>query len=399
MVWDYLIITLKNVKRRGVRSWLTVLGVVIGVMAVVALITVSNSLRQSMQEQLAFFGADRIFVIPKTSSASLASSALSAGFDDNDVKSVSSTLGVDYAVPYIQSFEKITFNRKKEVARIWAFPGSMAQRVMHDYDMSAVSGRLMTNKDSYVIMLGNFIAKKAFDGKLKPGSRVTINKKKFRVIGILSSFGNPDDDSTITMPLSAYERVFPDKKGRYSMIDIKVSEGASMDIVAGRIKSVLKRNHGEEDFSVMTAEQISKSVGDILSVLNIVLGGIAAISLIVGGIGIMNSIFTGVFERTKEIGIMKAMGARNSNILAIFLTESSLIGLIGGIIGILLGWLFALAMNIIANAYGYTMIKTYLDPRLVLFALLFSLVVGFISGFIPSKRAASLNIVDSIREG
>jgi putative ABC transport system permease protein len=186
------------------------------------------------------------------------------------------------------------------------------------------------------------------------------------------------------------------------IIVAKVSSGYDIESVAEAIKEKMRKDRklkeGEEDFSVQTPVSAVQGVNNILNIVNLIIAGIAAISLIVGGIGIANTMYTSVLERTKEIGIMKAIGAKNSDILLIFLFEAGMLGMAGGIIGVLIGLGLSFGMSTAANsALGTTLLKVTFSPMLIIGALTFSLTIGIISGVMPAIRASKLKPVDALR--
>ena len=178
---------------------------------------------------------------------------------------------------------------------------------------------------------------------------------------------------------------------------VKVKPGFTQDQVVADLEQKLERRLGEGNFDIFTPDQILRQLNTILGIVQAVLGGIAAIALLVGGIGIMNSMFTAVLERTREIGVMKAVGARNSDVLHIFLVESGLIGSMGGLVGIIVGFAIAKAVEYGARLAGFSLLSVRLDITLVIVALLFSFLIGMLSGALPAYRAARLKPVDALR--
>ena len=206
----------------------------------------------------------------------------------------------------------------------------------------------------------------------------------------------------VRIPLETAQEVFNLKETEeMSMIFARVKPGSIPSDVAEDVEKALRKDHnvkeGQEDFIVATAEQMIEGFNNILLVVQAVLVGIAAISLIVGGIGITNTMYTSVVERTREIGIMKAVGAKNSDIVSIFLMESAMLGFFGGMLGILIGLSVSKAVEIAAVYAGVSVLKAYFGYELVVGALVFSMVVGVVSGVLPAKSAAKLNPVDALR--
>ena len=212
----------------------------------------------------------------------------------------------------------------------------------------------------------------------------------------MEEIGNSQDDNSINIDFDTFREIF-DAEDRVDAITATAKPGLDMDALKEKTERKLERARGDENFQVMTSANILEQVNSILGIVQFVLIGIAGISLLVGGIGIMNSMYTSVLERTKEIGIMKSVGARNSDILLIFLVESGFIGLIGGIFGVLLGTGMALAVGAIAKQAGFALLKIVIDYKILLFGLSFAFVLGMISGALPAYRASKLKPVDALR--
>ena len=228
-----------------------------------------------------------------------------------------------------------------------------------------------------------------------------INGKKFRVVGTLERIGNPDDDQAFIIPLETARNLF-DEPDNLMVIMANLKPGFDASEVAENIKKAMRRDRdqkkGEEDFSVQTSEQLKETVGDVLNLVQGVLVVIAGISLLVGGIGIMNTMYTSVLERTRDIGVMKAIGARNINIMWIFLIESGIIGLVGGAIGCAIGIAISKSIEYASSTQlGVDYLKASTAPELIFGALAFSFLVGMLSGTLPAMRAARLKPTDALR--
>jgi putative ABC transport system permease protein len=239
-----------------------------------------------------------------------------------------------------------------------------------------------------------------FENPVKVNDRILIEGKEFRVIGSIESVGNHQDDTNIYIPLDTAKELF-DTEDYYTIL-VQLKEGYKPADVAEAIKERMRKDRnqkkGEEDFSAYTQEQLKETVGAVLDVVQAVLIGIASISLLVGGVGIMNTMYTSVLERTQEIGIMKAVGARNGDVLAIFLIEAGIFGLLGGLVGIGIGLGFSKAVEYFAaGALGANMLKAHISYAFVGSVLLFSFIIGCASGVFPARQAAGMNPVEALR--
>jgi putative ABC transport system permease protein len=234
-----------------------------------------------------------------------------------------------------------------------------------------------------------------FDSKLKLGSKIEIEDGEFKIIGILKEIGNSQDDNQINIPLETAREIF-NKTDDVDAIIAQVKSPDDIPILQEEIEKELESKRDDTNFQVVTATQILEQIGEILGIIQFVLIGIAAISLVVGGIGIMNSMYTSVLERTKDIGIMKAIGAKNLDIFEIFLIESGLIGLVGGLFGTTLGSFVAVIIGEFSKNAGF-LLNIKIEPLVLAFGLLFSFVAGIASGVLPAMQAARLKPADALR--
>jgi putative ABC transport system permease protein len=395
MIEDYLKIVLRNLWLRKLRSSLTILAIVIGVASIVALITISQSLQNSIEGQFNQLGANKLIIMPASASGA---PNLYSGLNTKDLDAVLRVGEVQDVVPYLLKSEILTYrNEKKRVPYLLGIPSEQSGIIVKDYGVEIDKGRFFTTDGDYLV-IGPLAAEKLFKDELLVKSRVELLGKKFEVVGIVKSVGNPQDDSNIYMPLATMRDLFNDKTS-VSEIEATVKTGNDVNEVAGKVKAELKKIRNEKEFEVYTSDQLLSQLGSILGIVQFILLSIAGISLVVGGIGIANVMYTTVMQRTREIGIMKAVGAKNSAILLLFIIEAGLIGFAGGIVGIMLGILVAKLVGIVAINAGFTIFKVSISPMVILFALAFSVIVGMASGALPARQAAGLKPVDALRFG
>jgi len=253
------------------------------------------------------------------------------------------------------------------------------------------------------VLVGAITADSLFEKKINIGDEITIRGRKFDVVGILNSLGSKSDDTSIFVDEDLFYQITGMKKGTANMAMVKIESGADLEKTANNIKQALeeirKRKRGKDmiDITVITSEKVTGLIGDIMAAIEIAIFALASIGIVVGGIGIMNTMYTSVRERTKEIGIMKAVGAKNSTIVLIFLIESGIIGLIGGAGGVLLGFMMAKGVELVGQIDPVFYLEASVSLGLALFGLCFSFVIGCISGFFPARSAAKLKPVDALR--
>jgi len=401
---EYFNIAIRNIRTRFLRSWLTILGIIIGVFLIVSLLSLSEGLKTTINKQLQALGGEMIMVMPG-SDENIFSAMVFGGakLQKEDIEAIKKAPGVDKVLgfSYMGSIARYR-DESKQIAIAGYDPWKEGLDILSIFQgWSLADGRWPSKGNE--VLIGSQVANEIFSKKMKAGSEVTIKGRKFEVAGILDSLGSQQDDSMVYMDMKVYQDLTGEKRGTASYAMVKLEEGANENVVAAEIEESLretrKRRSGtdEEDFSVITSEKMGEITGTILSIIQIVIIGFASIAIIVGGIGITNSMFTSVRERTKEIGIMKAIGATNSAILLIFLIEAGIVGILGGVGGILLGTLLAEGINYYAQINPSFYFTTTITPWMIIFALAFSFSVGCLAGFFPARKAAKLKPVDALR--
>ncbi|MBS3165937.1 ABC transporter permease [Candidatus Woesearchaeota archaeon] len=404
MFKDYFIIPWKEIKQRRVRSWLTLLGIIIGIAAIVSLITLGQGLQNAIQGQFSALGNDKLFISAKGSSLTPGLSVDAVKITKKDVDVVKSVLGVKQVAAMSYTTARIEYNNNVRYFFIMGMPTEPAEMSLlngaQNYKIS--SGRNLQKGDKYKAVLGYAYTKSTlFEKDINLNNKIILQNQEFRVAGFLERIGSPPDDQSILIPFDTYSELF--KTGdQVGLIVVQTQEGENVNGVAERITKELgherRLKEGKEDFTVQTSEQLASSFSTILDIVQVVLIGIAGISLLVGGVGIMNTMFTSVLERTKEIGILKAVGAQNKHIMFLFLVESGLYGLGGGLIGVILGIGTAKLVGIVfAYAVGPAFLVIKINFLFVLGTLFFSFLIGCISGIAPARRASKLNPVESLR--
>ena len=392
MKFDYLVMAVNSIRHRKLRSWLTVIGIIIGVAAIISLITISRSLQSTLEEQFQTFGANRIFVSGKGFQGP---GTQSSGLTKKDVQTVEKISGLDYVSPGLFRGAEVKYGKETSFTIVGGLPAEQYEDFFSDTGVNINEGRNIKDGEKYVAVIGSRVADKMFSKKIRIGSKIQINKINFKVIGILDEIGNSQDDNQISVPLETAREIFNEPENVDSII-VQVRSSSDIPAIQERIKRDLERKRGDTSFEVVTASQILDQINQVLGVMQIVLVGIAAISLLVGAIGIMNSMYTSVLERTREIGIMKSIGSRNSDIMWIFLMESGLIGVVGGVFGTALGTGMASAIGPIAKQAGFPLI-VHLEISVLAFGLLFAFVIGVFSGILPAYQASKLKPVDALR--
>ena len=400
MINEYFKIVYVSLRRRKLRSWLTIIGIVIGITAVIALVSISSGMNYAFNKVFENIGSDKIMISPG-GGVFASPSLVTAKLTEKDLKTIQRVNGVEHAIGIIGERTYVTYGDEKKSMLVFGIPtDSKTRTIAETMDIFSIEkGRQLKSGDKYKAAIGYTVANEMFDKEMKLKDIIEIKGKKFEIVGIQKKSGSPLHDRLIRIPKETAKEIF--NKEDYNTIFVKVMNGYDTDKVAEEIKKELRKERnveeGKEDFSVRTSEQIISGVSSILGWVQIVFISIATISLVVGGIGIMNTMYTAVSERTKEIGIMKAVGARNVDVLMIFVIESGLLGLIGGIGGTVLGVAFGKVIEILAKNMNLEILRVFITPELIIFSLLFSFVLGVIFGFLPALRAARLKPIEAMR--
>lgn len=400
MYWEYFKIAIKNLKVRPLRSWLTILGIVIGIFLVTTLMSLSEGLKSSIMGELQAMGGDLIIVMPGEDMFS----GLMGGNDltNADLNGIERTVGVETVISMPWGSEIVRYKNEAKTVLITGISFDKTMTLLkEDMGWETVEGDF-PRTGRREILLGNLVAKSILPG-IRVGDEVTIKGKRFYVSGYLRSLGNNQNDSMIMMDLEDYRTVTGKREGA-PMAMAKVAPGFDVAEVVKNIEDSLeetrKRRVGEEtpSFSVISSDTVSDMVSSIMGILQVAIFAFASIAIIVGGIGVTNTMFTSVNERTKEIGILKAVGAKRSDIVAIFLFESGIIGLIGGVLGVTLGVVASKGTEfVLAQLEQMFYLEAHISISLILFGIAFSFFVGCISGYFPAKKAAMLEPVDALR--
>lgn len=401
MLTDYFQIAFKEAKRRKLRSFLTLVGIFIGIAAIISLITLGQGLENAISNQFSQLGKDKLFILPKGGFWGMGASVQ---LSEDDLETIKQASGIKVAAGLGFSYGRYEFNDLVQYNFVHGVPldSEELKLIGEAQSWKIIQGRMLESGDKYKIVLGNEYTKSdLFDTRVELGDKIKVQNQDFKAVGFLEKIGSPPDDKAGIISKDVHEEIFSTGK-KYGFIIAQVKLGEDPAKVAEELKKELREEHnldvGEEDFSIETPENLMATFSVILDMVQIVLIGITAISLLVGGIGIMNTMYTAVLQRTKEIGLMKAVGARNSQIMRLFLIESGLYGLVGGLLGVIAGISLAkIAEQILQEFLGPAFMAIEINWLIVGGALLFSFLIGVLSGIAPARKASKLNPVDSLR--
>ena len=400
MLKEFTKLSFRNIRHRGKRSWLTVIGVFIGIAAVVALVSLSQGLQDSVEREFESIGSDKLFISAGQSSQSSASERKLTQEDLNAVRNVQ---GVEAAGGALFRTARMSYNDEQAFGIVLGMPTSEEEReiVETSWAMEIDSGRGIRATDTSNVVIGSSTSSSKFQDEVGLRSQLRIEDTEVRVVGIMKPTGDPSIDGSVVIPIDRAREMLDVPDERYDWLFAEMQEGFTPDEVKEDVEEELRTTRDveedEEDFSVSTQEDLIESFQSILGVVRGVVIGIASISLLVGAVGIMNTMYTSVTERTREIGVMKAVGATKRQILSIFLIESGIIGLFGGLLGLLVGVGLSTLASIAATEFAQLPVKPYISVELVIGALGFAFVLGMVSGVLPARRAANLEPAEALR--
>jgi putative ABC transport system permease protein len=399
MLWETILLALREIRRNLMRSSLTVLGIVIGVAAVITMVTLGGGATVQVSEQIASLGSNLLMITPGQR-IGMGQRSAAPPFDVDDAEAIARDIGSISAVaPSSTQGVTAVFGNKNWSTKVIGIDGQYfkVRNWTIESGREFISSELRAGKA--VCILGATVRKELFGGQDPLGSRIRVEKVSCQVIGILEAKGQStmgtDRDDLILIPLRTFQRRIAGNQD-INLIQVSVQDGASTDKVKQDIERLMRiRRHispsEDDDFSVRDMKEIAKMLTGTTQVLTALLGAVAAVSLLVGGIGIMNIMLVSVTERTREIGIRLAIGALTREVLMQFLVEAVVLSSFGGLFGIVLALTASIGLARILQ------IPFVFNLGIVVIAFFFSAAVGVIFGYFPARQAARLDPIEALR--
>ncbi len=412
---EFFNIAVKSLLANKLRSVLTMLGMIIGVSAVIILMSVGAGLQNMITSTFSSLGTNLLFIQPANPDApglaSMSPGFATASLTMANTEAIASLRSVTAAVPLNENFIKAVAGNKDFLAAIDGTTPGYQQIMGFKVRTGQFISEANVARRDMVVVLGSKVASNLFGSDDPIGKQVKIKDKRFTVIGVMetrgmSTFGFSWDELVVT-PITTFQaRLFSQKtpggEDSVSQVVAQIGSNFTLDEAKQEIETLLRKQHrikagDKDDFSIMSPEQLLSTFSTITVAITVFLGLIGSISLLVGSIGIMNIMLVSVTERTREIGLRKAIGAKRRDILAQFLLEAAMLSLSGGAIGLLGAWLVTLGISLI-DLGGFKLNAT-VSPLIVMVAVLVSVFIGLASGIYPAMRAARLNPIDALHYG
>ncbi len=399
MFWNTLLLALREIRRNVMRSFLTVLGIVIGVASVITMVTLGNGATRQVTTQIASMGSNLLMVTPGRRMGP-GSAGSSPAFKMEDVEAIAREIGsASLVVPVASRSTSAIYGHES-----WSTSATGTTSAFLDLrNMRLSNGRSFSDSESRagaaVCVIGQTVREKLFGSRDPLNDRIRLGALSFQVIGLLESKGQNtmgmDQDDIVLLPLRTFQRRISGNQD-VSLIQVSIRDGESTEKAQRDIRLLMRNRRRlaaseEDNFNVMDTKEITRMLTGTTQMLTGLLGAVAAVSLLVGGIGIMNIMLVSVTERTQEVGTRLAIGALEREVLMQFLVEAVVLSSSGGLFGILLGLGASLGLK------NVLMVPFVLDPSIVIIAFLFSAAVGVVFGYFPALKAARLDPIEALR--
>ena len=389
-ILDFVVMSVEGISERKLRFTLNLIGILIGCAAVTGIISMTGGMRTSIVDDIAIFGTNTIQVFP-TAGGNEAFNVL----DWRDLNRLKNIPGVEAAAP-VMAGSYATYDYRGEVQRNQVAGVDLNYFIVHGGENELEDGRLFENSDRSVALLGSNVWNVDDEQRYSVGDKIRLTsvvngeniEYSVRVVGIIkltSGVASTGIDDLIIIPLSYYEQTY-DVRGKYAAVDLKAENTEAVE----EIKQYIDEEF--DDLGYYSMDMIMEEVDQLIGTINAVLGGIAAISLLVAGVTIVNTMTISVMERTREIGVLKAIGATNHDVLFLFISEAVVTGLIGGGLGAVIGYGLSAAIG------GYIGLPPQITPDLAVTVTGFAVITCVLSGVYPAWRASNLNPVEALRD-
>lgn len=397
MLIDIVGLVFKTMFEKKSRVLLTISGIIIGIFTFVFFVLAAQGLSNAITEQFSSLGVNIISITPAGSGGG-GPTANVGGLTDNEVNRIKQVVpNALYVAPTIFYNGLYEVGRDSQFILAQSYPGDVLDEIQKDLNLEVEFGRYIRPGDKNVIVLGAKATEiYSKENPLKVGSSLKVDGRNIRVIGIFKEKGDLFIDSSAQIPFETAKELAG--SSTYSAIRVGFEEGVDLSLAKDNIDRRLNPNSNDKNVNISTPSQVIDQFNQIIGVLTLIISFISSIALVVGGINVMNTMYSNVIERINEISVLKAMGATNSNILALFLIESSILGFLGSLVGFLLAFGVGKGLSyIITNFLGYN-VPIYFDLNLFIGVILITTIFASIFGTYPALKAARVNPADNLRD-
>ncbi|MFP3289921.1 MAG: ABC transporter permease [Candidatus Nanopusillus acidilobi] len=386
---DYLFLILKYLRTKKVRTFLTSLGITIGIATIFTLIALSQGLQYYVQSELNKFGNKAIFIFPGARAGFV--SSISGYFTNSFIENIQTLPGVERVIKAYLTSTIIKYNNYQIPANVLVINTEDANYLTY-IDYNIFEGTFITNNNNCQVDLGYQIANSPSlnNQKISVGDYISIFGQRCQVVGILQQTGGTPDYN-ILFPEGEYEKLFGSINYNYLIVITY-----NYNIAYNSIKNYINSLKGQT-YTIITAQSIEQIADQIIGVISMFSLIIASISILISAINIVNTMYTSILERYREIGLLKALGMKNIEVLILFLLESGFIGLIGGIFGIILGFFTSYIASSVLSFYGFIGLQPYITVQLIVFSLVFPFFIGILSGTLPAIKASRVDPMVALR--
>jgi len=394
MKLDYIKLVVTDMKSRKFSTFLTFFAISLGILTIFVIFLLSQGFENSIAKQFEQMGTNRLYVA--SNGQSITSSQFTKGLSDNEVNLIENKPYVEKVYPYYMKSSSIKYGN--EYKRTQLMGTKLSEDFFNENNLKLNLGRFPDESESYSIVLGAKASEELFSKKVPLGSNIYIKDTKFKVVGILESIGNPQDDSNIFVNYKTLRDTFEPGTKNIGVMDVVIVEGYDLEIAKANLKTILENKLGKDSIEIIAPTQLLEQFSSILNIVKYTLGGIAFVALIVGAVGIINTMYVIITEKTHDIGVMKSIGARNGDILFMYIFMAGLFGFLGAVLGVILGSFAALGFEAFAKSAGYDFLEITIQYTDVIILLIFGFIIGIISGYLPAKKASKINILEAIRK-
>ena len=383
---DFFLIAIKDMKKKKFSTLLTVFAISLGILSIYVILSINQNFNTSIQAQLDEFGADKIFIL-KTGGSDVS-------FDDQLISELERTSNVEKIYGY--ALLRIQFQNGREFERVQVLASELSEDFFEDNTIDIERGKAPSPNSDFVIVMGQLVAEEGFDKELDIGQSLSVGNVKFKIVGIAEELGSPQDDSTVYMQYDVLNRF--KLVDDYDRLAIIATNPLDIENTKLNLEIYFEREFGENKVDVLTSQDLLDQLNQVTGLITAVLGGIGFVSLIVGALGVINTMFVIVTEKIKEIGILKSVGATNQQILLLFMFQSALFGILGALFGVLIGSFALIGIGAVLENLGYSFLEVQISYIIIAQMVAFGAIVGAVAGFIPSYIASRMNVVDALRK-